>query len=183
MRIFAGCVDQCRGGEPEAALSGGLNLGRVGLLTACLMCWVGAASAEYRIEVGDVVEVSVPGIAELQRRVSVRPDGSISVPLLGTCRVAGLTASEMEVKLKAAAATKVFRQRLPDGRESATSINPDEVTAIVAQYRPIYVNGDVAKPGEQPFRPLMTVRHAVALSGGYDVLRLRTENPISCSRI
>ena len=46
------------------------------------------------------------------------------------------------------------------------------------EYRPIYVNGDVSKPGEQTYRPLMTVRQAVALSGGYDVVRLRMNNPI-----
>ena len=42
------------------------------------------------------------------------------------------------------------------------------VVATVVEYRPIYVNGDVSKPGEHPFRPQMTVRQAVALSGGYD---------------
>jgi polysaccharide export outer membrane protein len=40
------------------------------------------------------------------------------------------------------------------------------------------VNGDVSKPGEFPYRPLMTVRQAVALSGGYDTMRFRTSNPI-----
>jgi polysaccharide biosynthesis/export protein len=46
----------------------------------------------------------------------------------------------------------------------------------VVEYRPIYVNGDVSKPGEQTYRPRMTVRQAVALSGGYDVMRFRTNN-------
>src|SRR5260370_910899 len=51
-------------------------------------------------------------------------------------------------------------------------------TATIVEYRPIYINGDVARPGEQVYRPLMTVRQAVALSGGYDVMRLRMSNPI-----
>jgi polysaccharide export outer membrane protein len=58
------------------------------------------------------------------------------------------------------------------------TIEPDEVTTTVVEYRPVYVNGDVSKPGEQTYRPLMTVRQAVALSGGYDVIRLRMNNPI-----
>ncbi len=66
-------------------------------------------------------------------------------------------------------------------RENAVAIEPDEVTAIVVQYRPIYVNGDVSKPGEQAFRPFMTVRQAITLSGGYDILRIRMENPILLS--
>ena len=73
-------------------------------------------------------------------------------------------------------ATKVFRQRSTDGREYALAIEAEEVTAGVAQYRPIYIKGDVLKPGELPFRPLMTVRQLVAVSGGYDLLRQRTDN-------
>ena len=52
------------------------------------------------------------------------------------------------------------------------------MTATVVEYRPIYVNGDVSKPGEETYRPSMTVRQAVALAGGYDVVRLRMNNPI-----
>jgi polysaccharide export outer membrane protein len=142
-----------------------------------LMYSIAPATAQYRIDIGDVIEISVAGVPELQRRVQVKPDGSVSIPLLGTYSVVGLADSEMEAKIQAAAATKIFRQRLPDGRLSATPINPEEVTATVVQYRPIYVNGDVAKPGEQPFRPLITVRQAVALSGGYDILHLKNDNP------
>ena len=66
---------------------------------------------------------------------------------------------------------------MPDGREDAITIEPNDVTATVVEYRPIYVNGDVSKPGEHPYRPLMTVRQAVALSGGYDVLHATINNP------
>lgn len=178
MWIFSGCVGQRRCCTVDAARAGKSGLVGFGLLMASQMCWVVPAPAEYRIDIGDVIEISVARVPELQRRVPVKPDGSISFPLLGTYLVAGLVASEMEVKIQAVLATKIFMQRSSDGREFATTIDPDEVTAIVAQYRPIYVNGDVSKPGEQPFRPLMTVRQAVALSGGYDMLRLRTENPM-----
>src|SRR5262249_36854991 len=52
-----------------------------------------------------------------------------------------------------------------------------QVTASVGEYRPIYVNGDVSRPGAQAYRPLMTVRQAVALSGGYEIMRFRMNNP------
>ena len=153
-----------------------------GLVTGALLCSVvPAAAAEYQVDVGDVIEILVARVPELQRRVPVRSDGSISFPLLGTLVVAGLSPSEVEANIQAALATKIFRQRTSDGRENAVAIEPDEVTAIVVQYRPIYVNGDVSKPGEQAFRPFMTVRQAIALSGGYDILRLRMENPILLS--
>jgi polysaccharide biosynthesis/export protein len=150
------------------------------LLTIGLMCSVVPAAAEYRVDVGDVIEITVTGVPELQRRAPVNPNGTISFPLLGTLSVAGLLPSEVEAKVQAMLAIKIFRQRTPDGRENAVSIEPDEVTAVV-QFRPVYVNGDVSKPGEQTFRPFMTVRQAVALSGGYDVLRVRMENPLLLS--
>jgi polysaccharide export outer membrane protein len=153
-----------------------------GLLTVGFLCSVvPVAAAEYQIDVGDVIEILVARVPELQRRVPVKSDGSISFPLLGTLLVAGLSPSEVEANIQATLATKVFRQRTSDGRENAVAIEPDEVTAVVVQYRPIYVSGDVSKPGEQAFRPFMTVRQAIALSGGYDILRLRMENPILLS--
>jgi polysaccharide export outer membrane protein len=139
-----------------------------------------AALADYRVAAGDVIEVSVARIPELQRRAPVQLDGSISLPLLGTVAVAGLSPAEIQSKVQVGLAAKIFRQRLPDGRENAVAIEPDEVTVTIV-YRPIYVNGDVAKPGEQAFRPFMTVRQAIALSGGYDMLRTRMENPVMLS--
>jgi polysaccharide export outer membrane protein len=160
---------------------GKLHFVKWSLLTVGFLCSVAPAKAEYQIDVGDVIEILVARVPELQRRVPVRSDGSISFPMLGTLMVAGLSPSVVEAKIQAALATKVFRQRMSDGRENAVAIEPDEVTAVVVQYRPIYVDGDVSKPGEQAFRPSMTVRQAIALSGGYDILRLRMDNPILLS--
>jgi polysaccharide export outer membrane protein len=152
-----------------------------GLLIVSFLCSaVRAGAADYKIDVGDVIEIVVARVPELQRRVPVKTDGSISFPVLGTLEVAGLSSSEVEANIRAALAAKIFRQRTPDGRENAVAIEPDEVTVGV-QHRPIYVNGDVSKPGEQAFRPSMTVRQAIALAGGYDILRLRMENPILLS--
>lgn len=161
--------------------AGWLRLISGGLLAFLLVLAAVPASAQYRVGVGDVIEISVARVPELQRRVTVRSDGTISFPLLGVFRVAGLSQSEVEARIQVKLATRVFRQRLSDGRENAVAIEPDEVTATVVQYRPIYVNGDVSKPGEQSFRPYMTVREAVALAGGYDILRVRTENPVLLS--
>ena len=56
-------------------------------------------------------------------------------------------------------------------------IGADEVTTTVAEYRPIYINGDVSKPGEYPYRPAITARQLVAVAGGYDIMRIRMNNP------
>lgn len=147
-------------------------------LAAALLCSTTPAKAEYSLHVGDVIEISVARLPELKQRVPVQLDGTISFPLLGTLPVANLSPAEVQARVQARLAAKVFRQRAPDGHENSVTIEPDEVTATVVEYRPIYVNGDVSKPGEQAYRPLMTVRQAITLSGGYDVIRLRMNNPI-----
>jgi polysaccharide export outer membrane protein len=47
----------------------------------------------------------------------------------------------------------------------------------VAEYRPVYLDGDVEKPGAQTYRPGMRVRQALALAGGYDVMRFHGRDP------
>ena len=47
----------------------------------------------------------------------------------------------------------------------------------MAEYRPVYINGDVSKPGEYPYRPATTARQLVAVAGGYDIMRIRMNNP------
>jgi polysaccharide export outer membrane protein len=75
---------------------------------------------------------------------------------------------------------------LPDGREQAIVVVPGDVTASVVEYRPIYVTGDVLTPGQLVYRSSMTVRQAVAVSGGYSLLRSRnqlgTNDPVDLLR-
>jgi polysaccharide export outer membrane protein len=164
---------------PQSRLSDFLKLalGRWLMPAAGLFLSALPANAAYRLEVGDVLEISVARVPELQHRVPVQLDGTISFPGLGTIMAAGLAPLEVQAKIQATLATRVFRVRMPDGREDAITIEPNDVTATVVEYRPIYVNGDVSKPGEHPYRPQMTVRQAVALSGGYDVLHATINNP------
>ena len=85
---------------------------------------------------------------------TVGASGGISLPFLGTLPASGKTTSEVadEVGLQL---QKLFG--LPD-RPSAS--------VELAQYRPIYLAGDVQTPGEYPFAPEMTVLKAVSLGGG-----------------
>ncbi len=85
---------------------------------------------------------------------TVGASGAISLPFLGTVPASGKTTSEIadEVGLQL---QKLFG--LPD-RPSAS--------VELAQYRPIYLAGEVQTPGEYPFAPEMTVLKAVSLGGG-----------------
>jgi polysaccharide export outer membrane protein len=156
------------------------NLGRCikwGAVAAGLTISITQAKAEYRVNIGDVLEVEIAGVPELRHRAAVQLDGTISLPLAGTLLVAGLPLPQIQTKIGAVLASKVFRQRTPDGRENVIVLGADEVTTSVAEYRPIYVNGDVSKPGEYPYRPAITARQLIALAGGYDIMRIKMNNP------
>jgi polysaccharide biosynthesis/export protein len=158
----------------------GGNLGRCikwGLVAFGLTISVAQAKAEYRVNVGDVLEIAVAGVPELRHRAAVQMDGNISLPLVGAVPVAGLPLAQIRTQIGLALASKVFRQRTPDGRENVIVITADEVTTIVAEYRPIYINGDVSKPGEYPYRPATTARQVIAVAGGYEIMHMRMNNP------
>lgn len=135
------------------------------------------ARAEYVLQPGDVLETSVATAAELRQRSTVNADGVISLPLVGVVNVSGLSLATASERVKAAYRNRSIRQRTSEGREVVTQIYPDEVTVVVADYRPVYVNGDVSKPGELAFRPRLTIRQAVALAGGLDLTHFRTQDP------
>jgi polysaccharide biosynthesis/export protein len=136
-----------------------------------------ASADEYRVAPGDTIEFATAATPDLKTRATIRLDGAVALPLVGDFKVAGLTLPQLRTKLQEELASKVYRRRNTDGREIPVMVGPDEVIVSIAEYRPIYVNGDVSKPGEQPFRPGMTVRQAIALAGGYDIMHFRMENP------
>src|SRR4029453_6291870 len=144
---------------------------KAGLIAvAGLCCLVNPARAEYRLQGGDVLEISVFGVPELRQRASVQLDGRITFPVIGAFLVEGVELSEVQSKIQSAAASKIFRIRTPDGRERSRMFERDEVAATIVEYRPVFISGDVTRPGEQAFRPHMTVRQALASAGGFSAL-------------
>ncbi len=103
-----------------------------------------------------VLQISVARLPELNQRVPVQIDGTISFPLLVKISVAGLSPTDVQAKVQALLAVKAFRQRTADGADVSVTIEVDEVIATIAEYRPIYVNGDVSKSDELAFRPRLT---------------------------
>jgi polysaccharide biosynthesis/export protein len=132
------------------------------------------ARAEYVLAPGDVLEVSVVGMPDLKHRATIDVDGRASVPLVGKMKAAGLTLAELSEQVKSLLSRKGLRARETD---SVVIISPEEVIVEVVEYRPVYLNGDVERPGAQSYRPGMTVRQAIALAGGYDTMRFRSRDP------
>jgi polysaccharide export outer membrane protein len=46
------------------------------------------------------------------------------------------------------------------------TVEPEEVAVAIVEYRPVFVTGSVTRPGQQPYRPFMTVRQALSAAGG-----------------
>jgi polysaccharide export outer membrane protein len=109
---------------------------------------------EYRLGPGDTVRIITYGEDPLTGEFRVNDQGAVSLPLAGTIVAAGLTPHELE-KAVAAALTKGDMLRKPS------------VSVEVAAYRPIYVLGEVNKPGQYPYQPGMTVVSAAAVAGGF----------------
>jgi polysaccharide export outer membrane protein len=109
---------------------------------------------DYRLGAEDKVKVTVFGEADLSGEFVVDSSGVLAAPYIGQIQVKGLTLREFESTY----ATKL--------REAEIMRDP-RVTAEVVSFRPIYVLGEVKKPGQYAFVSGMTVQKAVALAEGY----------------
>ena len=107
----------------------------------------------YRVGAGDKLAIRVMGQQELTGVYVVDPDGNISMPLIRTVPVAGLSLKEVE---------ETITRRLRQGflRNPSVSVQPMEL-------RPFYVLGEVKQAGRYPYQPGMTVAQAVAMASGF----------------
>jgi polysaccharide export outer membrane protein len=113
-----------------------------------------AGEEEYKIGPQDVLQIDVWKEAELTRKVPVRPDGKISLPLLNDVQAAGLTPAQLS-------------SVLTEGLKKF--INSPQVTVTVSEInsRRVYITGEVAHAGAIPLLPNMTVLQALSSSGGF----------------
>lgn len=109
--------------------------------------------ANYRIGADDLLAINVWHEPEVSRNVPVRPDGNISLPLIGDVRASGLTPTELQRELEAR-----FAKYLTD----------PAVSVMVAEIRSQRINvlGQVMRPGTYPLIPPMSVIDAIAAAGG-----------------
>lgn len=110
-------------------------------------------NAEYTLGSEDKIRLNVFGEEQLSGEFQVDSSGSVSLPLVGEVRAGGLTLRQFE----AGVANKLKQGYLQDPKVSAEVVN----------FRPIYVIGEVKKPGQYPFVSNMTLQKAVALAEGY----------------
>ena len=109
---------------------------------------------EFLLGPEDVLDVVVWRNQDLSREVVIRPDGMISLPLVGDVQASGVTADQLGERIA---------ERLKEFKE-----NPS-VTVSVKQVNSynIYVLGEVPKPGKYQLRSYTTVLQAIAMAGGF----------------
>jgi polysaccharide export outer membrane protein len=113
-----------------------------------------APPAGYVIGLGDVLRITVWKEPDLTGEATVRPDGMITVPLLGDVPAAGRRPNELAAGLVADLQRYVESPRVT-------------VSVIQATSARIYVVGQMLRPGEFPLAGRMTVLKALALAGGF----------------
>jgi polysaccharide export outer membrane protein len=107
----------------------------------------------YAIGVGDVIEISVWKSPELSVSVPVRPDGRVSVPLLGDIQAAGMTPLALKEQLAL------------DFKKYVTA---PEVSVVIKEInsRKVFVTGEVKTPGSFDLQPRAKLMQILAMAGG-----------------
>jgi polysaccharide export outer membrane protein len=113
-----------------------------------------SVSKDYQLAIGDKLRIEVYKDPQLSQSLQIRPDGKITLPLVGDVMAAGQTALNLRDTL-----AKSLREYIS---------NP-VVTVIVVETVPpsVYVMGEVNTPGTIPLKDEITVLQALAMAGGF----------------
>jgi polysaccharide export outer membrane protein len=113
-----------------------------------------AASPDYRLGASDVINVEVRGQPELNRAAVIRPDGKVTLMLVGDVYISGRTAEGVDELL-----TRMYSEYI---------IGPDvTVTVVGFNSKEIYMWGEVARVGPQPYTGELTILEALNRAGGF----------------
>lgn len=119
-------------------------------------------TSDYYIGPEDVLEIIVWRNTDLSKVVTVRPDGRISLPLLGDIEATGLTPADL---------TASIVTRLKQFKETPT------VSVILQQVNSysVYVLGEVAKPSRYSLKSKTTLIQALTIAGGFTPIAARNK--------
>jgi polysaccharide export outer membrane protein len=115
--------------------------------------------AAYRLDAGDRLRVVVYGQEGLTNTYAIGAEGSITMPLIGSVPARGRTPAGLAAEI-----TGTLRRGY---------IRDPSVAVEIEAYRPFFILGEVAAPGQYPYVPSMTVESAVAIAGGFSPRALR----------
>ena len=107
----------------------------------------------YTLDSGDKLRVVVFGQEALSNNYTVDAQGQVTIPLIGAVNAQGLTTTQLGNAIA--------------GRLKQSFIRDPSVAVEIEVYRPFFVLGEVAYPGQYPYVPNMTVENAIAIAGGF----------------
>ena len=107
----------------------------------------------YHLDAGDRLRVVVYGQEGLTNTYAIDAGGAITMPLIGAVHARGRTPAGLAAEISA---------KLRGG-----FIRDPSVAVEIEAYRPFFILGEVAAPGQYPYVPNMTVESAVAIAGGF----------------
>ena len=107
----------------------------------------------YRLDSGDRLRITVFEQPGLSNTYTVDQAGYIAFPLIGQVAARGETLPALEGSIAA---------RLRQGY-----LRDPDVTIEVDRYRPVFVMGEVGRPGQYSYVPGMTAQNAIAIAGGF----------------
>ena len=110
-------------------------------------------SAGYELQPGDVLTVSVWKDADLTGDVLIRPDGGITLPLIGDIQAAGHTVEQIRAEID-----RRLGKFVPD---AVVTVTVKEALGDL-----IFVIGKVNRPGQYPLERRIDVMQALSLAGG-----------------
>jgi protein involved in polysaccharide export with SLBB domain len=108
----------------------------------------------YHLGTGDKVRVTVFNEGDLSGEFGIDSQGFLRLPLIGQMQAAGLSSYGLE-------------SRLAEAYSSGGFLTHPRVSVEITNYRPFYIIGEVAKPGEYAYVNGMSAPNAVALAGGF----------------
>jgi len=110
--------------------------------------------ADYHLGAGDKLRIEVYKDAQLSQSVQIRPDGKITLPLVGDVVATGMTPIELRESL-----TKSLTEYIT---------NPTVTVIVVeAESAHAFVMGEVAHPGAVQLHGPTTIMQALAMAGGF----------------
>jgi polysaccharide biosynthesis/export protein len=112
-----------------------------------------AYDAAYRLDAGDRLRIVVYGQEGLTNTYAIDAGGSITMPLIGAVSARGRTPAGLAAEIT--------------GKLRNGYIREPSVAVEIEAYRPFFILGEVAAPGQYPYVPNMSVESAVAIAGGF----------------
>ena len=118
-----------------------------------------AYDSAYRLDAGDKLRVVVYGQEGLTNTYAIDAGGAIAMPLIGSVPARGRTPAGLAAEIS--------------GKLRHGYIRDPSVAVEIEAYRPFFILGEVAAPGQYPYVPNMSVESAVAIAGGFSPRALR----------